>query len=295
MRRRYFLRAVAGSFEPGRRFTRKPCFTLIELMVVIAIIAILASLLLPALSNAKYSARNTACRNNLRQITFGFGLYATANRAFPPCNFPAAGMGWWRFLELRANSDYGTNFSRVGGVFLCPLNIGMISTMQYGIGSGRPLGSTEELLMPLTSAYGYNAEGVGRFLQFPQGFGLGGDSPSPGVATHPTPESAVQAPSDMIEAGDAFSRSRNPALDGAMLNDGSTVAPATHFASVSVYSSKTPPKKQPSFIAHHSRANRVFVDGHLESEDMRQPFAATDEQLRHWNVDNQPHRDLLSD
>ncbi len=54
-------------------------FTLIELLVVISIIAVLASMLLPAIGLVKNSARSTVCMNNLRQFGVGFMTYASDN------------------------------------------------------------------------------------------------------------------------------------------------------------------------------------------------------------------------
>ena len=59
-------------------------FTLIELLVVIAIIAILAAMLLPALSKAREKARNTDCINKLKTMGTGFFLYADDNASWIP-------------------------------------------------------------------------------------------------------------------------------------------------------------------------------------------------------------------
>lgn len=104
-------------------------FTLIELLVVIAIIAILAAMLLPALSRAKAKAQTTQCINNMKQLQLCWHMYCDDNNdSLPPNGTQAMGTSW---VDGSAHSDTTPLFIEAGllypynkshAIYACPAN-----------------------------------------------------------------------------------------------------------------------------------------------------------------------------
>jgi type II secretion system protein G len=77
------VRPVAGAFFTPRDDADERGFTLIELMIVVAIIAILAGILIPNFVNARAQAQTSACESNLRAIATAMELYYADNQRYP--------------------------------------------------------------------------------------------------------------------------------------------------------------------------------------------------------------------
>jgi prepilin-type N-terminal cleavage/methylation domain-containing protein/prepilin-type processing-associated H-X9-DG protein len=90
-------------------------FTLVELLVVISIIAILASILFPVFAQAREKARAASCLSNQKQIAMAISMYSQDNdEVYPPAVDPGSGIWWEPVVQSYIKS--GT----VGGILACP-------------------------------------------------------------------------------------------------------------------------------------------------------------------------------
>jgi prepilin-type N-terminal cleavage/methylation domain-containing protein len=149
------------------RLNVKRAFTLIEMLVVIAIIAVLAALLIPALSAAKAKAKQSACISNLRQIYHGINLYLDDQSNGSPGNTNSTHtpfVSWTAYRQL-INNYVGVKAASSPGdkVFACPADT-FFYDMSKG-GRGYVAQPMHEQAEDGFTSYAYNA---GQFTTAPK-------------------------------------------------------------------------------------------------------------------------------
>jgi prepilin-type N-terminal cleavage/methylation domain-containing protein/prepilin-type processing-associated H-X9-DG protein len=268
---------------------RQHAFTLIELLIVIAIIAILAGLLLPALSRARAKAYSASCRNNARQIGFGLRLYLDDCSVFPGVGRLEGALPWYRLLEPYLQTRWPERDSPPTGIFSCPAYNRLSSVVE-------PKYVRWESDSPLTDAgrgaYGYNFSETFWGIPNHQSRGLGGFTSSGSGLGTPLKETQLSAPSDMIAITDCILTGRNaPSF--------STFSPGYLFVSYAALSEPlftgTSEKKALDAARriyaqrHNGRFTSLFCDGHVELLKTDELFdSKRPEVRRRWHFNHEP-------
>jgi len=252
--------------------SRQKAFSLVELLVVIAVIGILASLMLTTLARARSCGQLVACSSNLRQIAIAGRLYVDDFGKYPPFG-PALNQrdGFWDFQWLVYASG-NTNNTKL---FLCPSNRKAAQAADGGWSGEDAAGN----IMP-NASYAYNGRGTrviyDRVAESANAgmihyLGLGNQWLAfTGMANDPClPESSVLEPSDMVMVCD-FDLPRTED-DG----DGD-LHPSLAYLAISG--------------RHSAGANALFCDSHIEFGKTNRWHQGSDRARARWNHDHQPHR-----
>ena len=243
----------------------RAAFTLIELLVVIAIIAILAGLLLPALSRSKSAGLTAKCKNNQRQILIAMRMYSDEYGGYPyatyiPGDLPKGATYWFDAIRpFLANTKWGD------GALQC-------STYKGKVTEG---GGTSGGFQPAFGGYAYNGlGGPGNALIGLTRRGLGDFASSfiPNAIAPLIKEADVKAPSEMFAIGDSVLR---------------PVSFLNGVAGDWIYSGTVVPQTNLIESARHPRGlNMACVDGHVELQPPAKLFSGAAPYRNRWNRDN---------
>jgi prepilin-type N-terminal cleavage/methylation domain-containing protein/prepilin-type processing-associated H-X9-DG protein len=264
-----------------QRANQNSAFTLVELLVVIAIIAILAALLLPAISQSKRRAQQIQCVNNVHQLGLALQQFVGDNQVYPLGSNPIFLKGGYPEHQTAWETALQAILNRADPVH----NVKFVETMSKGI--WRCAAAPRPPNIPTEAgyfSYGYNVYGLS---QKSDSLGLGGhyvwqDGPDKSMAP-PVKDSEVVNPSGMMAIGDSFIGGNGVIVDGGWL--------LGRKSGLQDYLGGT----KRSYARHQGHANVVFCDGHVESPTLQFLFEDTsDYALSRWNRDHLPHREKLS-